>query len=72
MVRSKSNASFVSLNALALLCGNNKLRFSAEMVIERESIDLRMGEAGTAEAINYSFDTYKCHPVLIYQITYYM
>ncbi|XP_044512312.1 metallophosphoesterase 1-like isoform X3 [Mangifera indica] len=49
-----SNVSFVSVNAVALLCGNNKLRFSVEKVIERERIDLRMGEEGTAEAINYS------------------
>lgn len=49
-----SNVSFVSLNAVALLCGNNKLRFSVEKVIERERIDLRMDEEGTAEAINYS------------------
>ncbi|KAJ0087097.1 hypothetical protein Patl1_08496 [Pistacia atlantica] len=49
-----SNVSFVSLNAVALLCGNNKLRFSVEKVIERERIDPRMDEEGTAEAINYS------------------
>ncbi|GAV59277.1 hypothetical protein CFOL_v3_02808 [Cephalotus follicularis] len=38
-----SNVSFVSLNAVALLCGNNGLRFSVEKVIERESVDLQMG-----------------------------
>uniref|UniRef100_A0A0D9WNF2 Calcineurin-like phosphoesterase domain-containing protein n=1 Tax=Leersia perrieri TaxID=77586 RepID=A0A0D9WNF2_9ORYZ len=32
-----SNVSFVSLNAVALLCGNNPLRFSVEKVIEREN-----------------------------------
>lgn len=36
-----SNVSFVSLNAVALLCGSNDLRFSIEKVIERESLDLR-------------------------------
>lgn len=36
-----SNVSFVSLNAVALLCGNNDLRFSIEKAIERESLDLR-------------------------------
>ncbi|XP_059631406.1 uncharacterized protein LOC132274200 [Cornus florida] len=44
-----SNISFVSLNAVALLCGNNKLRFSVEKVIERESIDLRMDSEHTTE-----------------------
>ncbi|XP_024027662.1 metallophosphoesterase 1 isoform X2 [Morus notabilis] len=34
------NVSFVSLNAVALLCGNNDLRFGVEKVIERESSDL--------------------------------
>ncbi|OAY58162.1 metallophosphoesterase 1 [Manihot esculenta] len=37
-----SNVSFVSLNAVALLCGNNKLRFSVERAIETESIDFQM------------------------------
>ncbi|GKV44051.1 hypothetical protein SLEP1_g51278 [Rubroshorea leprosula] len=37
-----SNISFVSLNSVALLCGNNKLRFGVEKVIERESVDLQM------------------------------
>ncbi|KAK9166748.1 hypothetical protein Scep_001939 [Stephania cephalantha] len=36
-----SNISFVSLNAVAMLCGNNDLRFSIEKVIERESLDLQ-------------------------------
>ncbi|KAF0922187.1 hypothetical protein E2562_027783 [Oryza meyeriana var. granulata] len=31
------NVSFVSLNAVALLCGNNPLRFSIEKVIEKEN-----------------------------------
>lgn len=35
------NVSFVSLNSVALLCGNNDLRFSIERVIESESLDLR-------------------------------
>ncbi|URE38981.1 inositol [Musa troglodytarum] len=41
------NISFVSLNAVALLCGNNDLRFGVEKVVERESIALRnpMNEA---------------------------
>lgn len=46
-----SNISFVSLNAVALLCGNNDIRFSVEKVIERESIDLQMETEGTREAI---------------------
>lgn len=36
-----SNITFVSINSVALLCGNNVLRFSVEKAIERESIDLR-------------------------------
>ncbi|CAK7347108.1 unnamed protein product [Dovyalis caffra] len=32
------NVSFVSLNAVALLCGNNKLRFSVEKAVEMERI----------------------------------
>lgn len=37
------NVSFVSLNAVALLCGNNELRFSVEKVVESESMDFQMG-----------------------------
>ncbi|KAF4391152.1 hypothetical protein F8388_009574 [Cannabis sativa] len=36
-----SNVSFVSLNVMALLCGNDGLRFSVEKVIERENVDVR-------------------------------
>ncbi|KAM0971744.1 hypothetical protein FF1_019636 [Malus domestica] len=36
------NVSFVSLSAVALLCGNNELRFSVEKVVERESMDFQM------------------------------
>ncbi|CAK7327004.1 unnamed protein product [Dovyalis caffra] len=32
------NVSFVSLNAVALLCGNNKLRFGVEKVVGMERI----------------------------------
>uniref|UniRef100_A0A5B6ZHU7 Putative metallophosphoesterase 1 isoform X1 n=1 Tax=Davidia involucrata TaxID=16924 RepID=A0A5B6ZHU7_DAVIN len=42
---------------MALLCGNNKLRFSVEKVIERESIDLRMDSEQTTEVINESSKT---------------
>lgn len=37
-----SNVTFVTLNAVALLCGSNDLRFSVEKVIERESLDFQM------------------------------
>ncbi|XP_039053223.1 metallophosphoesterase 1-like [Hibiscus syriacus] len=47
-----SNISFVSLNAAALLCGINKLRFDVEKVIERESVDLQMEIKGMDEAKN--------------------
>ncbi|KAF6149172.1 hypothetical protein GIB67_026028 [Kingdonia uniflora] len=36
-----SNISFVSINAVAMLCENNDLHFSVEKFIERESFDLR-------------------------------
>lgn len=35
------NISFVSLNAVALLCSNNALRVGVEKAIERENVDLR-------------------------------
>ncbi|KAE8653891.1 Calcineurin-like metallo-phosphoesterase superfamily protein, putative isoform 2 [Hibiscus syriacus] len=47
-----SNISFVSINAAALLCGNNKLRFDVEKVIERDSLDLQMEIKGMDEAKN--------------------
>nr|XP_023926628.1 metallophosphoesterase 1-like isoform X2 [Quercus suber] len=46
------NISFVSLNAVALLCGNNNLRFGVEKVVERESVDLQMETEGAAEVMN--------------------
>ncbi|XP_075640567.1 uncharacterized protein LOC142612350 [Castanea sativa] len=47
-----SNISFVSLNAVALLCGNNNLRFGVEKVVERESVDLQIVTEGAAEVMN--------------------
>lgn len=47
-----SNVSFVSLNAVALLCGNNGLRFGVEKVIERQSIDLQVDIESTKEELN--------------------
>ncbi|XP_068642535.1 uncharacterized protein [Aristolochia californica] len=47
-----SNISFVSLNAVALLCGNNDLRFSIERVIEGESLDLSRHAKGTTVLSN--------------------
>lgn len=44
-----SNISFVSLNAVALLCGNNDLRFSVERVIERESLDAQTHNKASTE-----------------------
>lgn len=37
-----NNISFVSLNSVALLCGDNSLRFSVEKTVETESTDLHM------------------------------
>eukprot|EP00257_Ricinus_communis_P024005 XP_015584140.1 metallophosphoesterase 1 isoform X1 [Ricinus communis] len=47
-----SNVSFVSLNSVALLCGNNKLRFSVERTIETESLDLRMEMEGASKVMD--------------------
>lgn len=49
-----SNISFISLNAVALLCGHNSLRFSVEKVIERESIDLRIDGEQETEVLDGS------------------
>lgn len=49
-----SNTSFVSLNSVALLCGNNNLRFGVEKVVERESVDLQMEADGTTESMKDS------------------
>ncbi|XAR62179.1 hypothetical protein NMG60_11016840 [Bertholletia excelsa] len=46
-----SNISFVSLNAVALLCGDNKLRFSVEKLIESESVDLQMESEQNTEML---------------------
>ncbi|KAM5575802.1 hypothetical protein ABKV19_014650 [Rosa sericea] len=40
------NVSFVSLNAVALLCGNSEVRFSVEKAVERESVDFRVENEG--------------------------
>lgn len=45
-----SNFPFVSLNAAALLCSNNDLRFNIEKAIERESVHLQMGVQEMIEA----------------------
>ncbi|KAL6962664.1 hypothetical protein U1Q18_037623 [Sarracenia purpurea var. burkii] len=49
-----SNISFVSLNAVALLCDNKNLRYSVEKVIERESIELRLDREMTTKVFNES------------------
>ncbi|XP_030481300.1 uncharacterized protein LOC115698229 isoform X2 [Cannabis sativa] len=46
-----NNVSFVSLNAVALLCGNDDLRFSVEKVIERENVDLRTERENFEEVV---------------------
>ncbi|KAI3949325.1 hypothetical protein MKW98_023262 [Papaver atlanticum] len=47
-----SNISFVSLNAVAMLCGNNDLRFSVEKVIEREHLDVKFHSKGSAVGVS--------------------
>ncbi|KAK7255696.1 hypothetical protein RIF29_29115 [Crotalaria pallida] len=48
------NISFVTLNAVALLCGNSSLRFDIEKVIERESLELHEGTVDGKATINDS------------------
>ncbi|MCL7032429.1 hypothetical protein MKW94_016061, partial [Papaver nudicaule] len=47
-----SNISFVSLNAVAMLCGNNDLRFSVERVIERENLEVKTHSKGPSEEVS--------------------
>ncbi|KAK2984672.1 hypothetical protein RJ640_006655 [Escallonia rubra] len=49
-----SNISFVSLNTVALLCGNNELRHSVEKAVEQESIELRTKSKHMKEVVNES------------------
>ncbi|KAH9625885.1 hypothetical protein KSS87_003399 [Heliosperma pusillum] len=51
------NVSFVSLNTVALLCGNNELLSDVETVIERESAYLRMQTERADEPIAKSYVT---------------
>jgi hypothetical protein len=44
-----SNISFLSLNAVALLCGDNKLRFSVEKVMEMQSYRFQRKRVNGAE-----------------------
>ncbi|KAL6861789.1 hypothetical protein ACP4OV_017489 [Aristida adscensionis] len=47
-----SNVSFVSLNAVALLCGTNALRFDVEKVMERESHHFQTERVNEAECFH--------------------
>ncbi|CAK8560422.1 unnamed protein product [Lathyrus sativus] len=51
------NVSFVSLNAVALLCDNSSLRFDVEKVIESESLELREVTEATTKTRNHSTDS---------------
>ncbi|KAI4307366.1 hypothetical protein L6164_030566 [Bauhinia variegata] len=55
------NTSFVSLNAVALLCGKNNLRFDVEKVIESESLELHMEAEGETEAAHGSINFRDAH-----------
>ncbi|GKA69139.1 metallophosphoesterase 1-like protein isoform X1 [Tanacetum coccineum] len=48
------NISFVSLNSVALLCGNNALRFSVEKALERERSDMQTESEHMTNLINES------------------
>ncbi|KAL8253229.1 hypothetical protein R6Q59_036922 [Mikania micrantha] len=51
------NVNFVSLNSVALLCGNNDLRFSVEKALEREHIELQTENEHVTNAVNESSGT---------------
>ncbi|KAL8233064.1 hypothetical protein R6Q57_002842 [Mikania cordata] len=46
------NVNFVSLNSVALLCGNNDLRFSVEKALEREHIELQTENEHVTNVVN--------------------
>lgn len=46
-----SNISFVSLNSVALLCGENSLRFSVEKTVETESTELQIETEQTEQLL---------------------
>lgn len=48
------NINFVSLNSVALLCGNNELRFSVERALERERIEMQTESELVKNVINES------------------
>ncbi|KVI07583.1 hypothetical protein Ccrd_014009 [Cynara cardunculus var. scolymus] len=45
------NVNFFSLNSVALLCGDNDLRFSVEKALEREHIELQTGSGNDSAGI---------------------
>ncbi|XP_048129902.1 metallophosphoesterase 1-like isoform X2 [Rhodamnia argentea] len=49
------NITFLSLNSVALLCGNNALRFGVEEVIERESLDFQTEIEGARTEMTNDF-----------------
>lgn len=51
-----SNTSFVSLNSVALLCGDNSLRFSVEKAVEAESTELQMETEQTEQVLQVPKD----------------
>lgn len=48
------NVNFVSLNSVALLCGNNDLRFSVEKALETEHLELQTENERVTDVINES------------------
>ncbi|XP_020522239.1 metallophosphoesterase 1 isoform X1 [Amborella trichopoda] len=51
---SVSNISFLSLNSIPMLCNKNNLRFGVEKFIEKESLELRVGEKSINEEASES------------------
>ncbi|XP_074380769.1 uncharacterized protein LOC141721661 isoform X1 [Apium graveolens] len=51
-----SNTSFVSLNSVALLCGDNSLRFGVERTVEIESTELQMETEKTEQLLQVPKD----------------
>lgn len=51
-----SNISFLSLNSVALLCGDNKLRFSVEKAVETESTEIQLEVENTKQILQQATD----------------
>lgn len=62
------NVSFVTLNGVALLCGDGELRFEVERVVERESLEVRVGNGNGEDVVAGSGPVVLLH-LPLYSIT---